>query len=422
MPTKARAFSPVTSQGVAPGRLDFMGGVADYSGSLVLQSPIAATTRVAITSRPDSQLVVTSTTPLAEFSCDFAPLLAALHKRCDAANWRALLIAVEAPGWAFYPLGCLWVFSRAKDWVPDGGLEFFIESDVPQALGVSSSAALEVATLRALGHFSDTIFSGTEIARMGREAENKIVGNPCGVEDQLASAFGRPGHLLPIVCRPDILLEAIRLPENIAVVGWAGSVRSDEASAPFVQARTAAFMGKKIFETRGGQTFEHSSEIAPSTFVLHGDEFVPDRMTGREFEEKFGKTDDPCTTVDPETTYRVRSCLHFPIAENFRCQLAASLLRNFASPSGRKTLTLVGELMLQSHVGYTHIGLGSAECDKMVDAAMQLGPEKGIYGARISSGGAGGTVVVLAEKTSLPRLQKLADQLKTGVGKLKLML
>ncbi|HSI85561.1 MAG: galactokinase [Candidatus Methylacidiphilales bacterium] len=421
MPTKTRAFTPVTTQGVAPGRLDFLGGVADYSGSLVLQSPISTTTHVAITTRPDNQLQLTSSSPVSEFSCDFSPLMAALHKRCDPATWRGLLAGLEAPDWTHYPLGCLYVFSRAKDWVPDGGLEFFLESDVPQNIGVSSSAALEIATLRALGHLSENVFSGTELARLGQEAENKIVGAPCGLMDQLASAFGRPQHLLPIVCRPDILLEAIRLPENIAVIGWPAGTKQSGTGAPYAAARTGAFMGKKIFEAKSHNNFEHSSEIPPSTFALYQDSFLPEKITGQEFIDQYVKTDDPYSVIQPQETYPVRACLRYPVEENFRCSIAANLLRNLASPSARKTLTLVGELMLQSHVGYCNIGLGTPETDKMVDAAMQLGPEKGIYGARLSGSG-GGTVVALVEKTSIPRLQKLAEQMRTGGGKVRLMI
>jgi galactokinase len=63
--------------------------------------------------------------------------------------------------------------------------------------------------------------------------------------------------------------------------------------------------------------------------------------------------------------------------------------------------------MFQSHEGYCAMGLGSAETDEMVEALKQLGPDQGVYGARISAGGSGGTVVVLLEDPALPRVDLL---------------
>ena len=67
--------------------------------------------------------------------------------------------------------------------------------------------------------------------------------------------------------------------------------------------------------------------------------------------------------------------------------------------------------MRQTHRGYTSIGLGCHETDIMLDRLAELGVSKGIYGARMSGGGSGGTVVVLLEKDSLPYLEKLANEL-----------
>ena len=63
--------------------------------------------------------------------------------------------------------------------------------------------------------------------------------------------------------------------------------------------------------------------------------------------------------------------------------------------------------MFQSHEGYGAMGLSSSETDEMVDALKEMGLEQGIYGARVSGGGSGGTVVVLLENTALGRLEQL---------------
>ncbi|HZU37021.1 MAG TPA: hypothetical protein VFA18_13965, partial [Gemmataceae bacterium] len=135
-------------QGEAPGRLDVLGGVADYSGSLVLQMPIRATTRVTITPLLEPRLELTSeqegavTLPL--------PPPTLRQSASQVTTLRAWLDEYHAPHWTRYPVGSFLLFCRAQQWPPATGLKFAIASEVPVSMGVSSSAALEVATLRAL--------------------------------------------------------------------------------------------------------------------------------------------------------------------------------------------------------------------------------------------------------------------------------
>ena len=162
-------------QGVAPGRLDVLGGVADYSGSLVLQMPIRATTRVALS--PTSA-------PGLEFASDhertvllpWPELRDLVSPTGEVAALRTWLEEHRVPRWVRYPLGCLLLFCHTQGWWPQGGLSFTITSEVPTSMGVSSSAALEVATLRALEIASARHFTGTGLARLAQRAENEIVG------------------------------------------------------------------------------------------------------------------------------------------------------------------------------------------------------------------------------------------------------
>ena len=153
-------------------------------------------------------------------------------------------------------------------------------------------------------------------------------------------------------------------------------------------------------------------------------------MQGREFVLKFGNHDDALTALPPlspdpsakealDRNYPIRSATRFPIEESHRVQLVKEILHNLerrsnSTPHRRNTLNLVGELLFQSHEGYGRMGLGSSTTDDMVSAIRELGPDHGFYGARISGGGSGGTVVVLLEKSSLPKLQKLRLKLRTS--------
>jgi L-arabinokinase len=400
-------------QGVAPGRLDVLGGVADYSGALVLQMPIRATTRVTITPREAPLLELTS-----DQEGTVALLLPELRARVAAgvplAAVRAWLDARQVPRWARYPLGCFLLFCRARGWWPPGGLGLAVTSDVPVAMGVSSSAALEVATLRALEAASGQRFDGTELARLGQQAENEIVGAPCGLMDQLAAAHGSRGALLPILCRPDVLDEVVPLPEGAVVVGWPSGVKHAVTDSPYATARTAAFMGKKILERLFGRRLAHVTELPPSRLHGVGEEDLPPTLSGAEFLARYGGVDDPLACVEPGRHYPVRAAVRFPVEENFRSALAVRLLRG-VRPEGRQaTLEALGELMYQSHAGYGSIGLGCPETDAMVEAVRGLGPGRGCYGARVSGGGSGGTVVVLLEESALPAIAGLAETLPFG--------
>jgi galactokinase len=88
--------------------------------------------------------------------------------------------------------------------------------------------------------------------------------------------------------------------------------------------------------------------------------------------------------------------------------------RAVGEPAVEAALTAIGELMRQAHRGYTSIGLGCHELDVMLQALSALGPGKGVYGARVSGGGSGGTVVVLCREDAIPAVEALAQRLTFG--------
>jgi L-arabinokinase len=378
--------------GEAPGRLDFLGGVADYSGSLVLEMPLRLTTRVTVSDHPAGEFVFVS----------------AQEGRCVVA---AGTLPAAVPKWVRYPYGCYLLFVREHRWQPRGGLKFSIRSRVPESMGVSSSAALEVATLRALEKFSGRKFTGTGLARLAQRAENEIVGAPCGLMDQLASAYGVRGTLQPILCRPDILGEPVRLPRGVVAVGWPSGVK-----------HAGAFMGRKLIEVATRRKLAHATQLLPADVRSQSLTVLPTKITGRTFLARAGNVDDPLSVIEPAKTYPVRAAVSFPVEENFRAEAAVALLRGVTPRCREATLRSLGELLYQSHAGYSSIGLGCPETDEMVAAVRRLGPEKGFYGARVSGGGSGGTVVVLLQKSALPALRRLAAKIRFSSEALGLIL
>jgi L-arabinokinase len=377
--------------GIAPGRLDFLGGVADYSGSLVLEMPLSLATRVEIAARNEA-------------GHEFASAQLGRHVV------RKQSTAAELPDWVRYPYGCLRYFCRATGWKPAAGLTFTIDSSVPLGMGVSSSAAIEVATLRALVKFSGRQLASVALAHLAQDVENNFVGAPCGLMDQLASACGTPGALLPILCRPDILKSSVRFPRGVIAVGWPSGVKHAVSASPYATARAGAFMGRRIIEQATGRSLRHVSEVTQKELAALPTGTLPRAITGREFVRRWKKVADPLTTIVPGRKYPVAAATAFPIEENARAAAAVKLLRGRGSK--RTRCVALGELLYASHAGYSAMGLGCPETDEMVAAIRKLGPAKGFYGARVSGGGSGGTVVVLLEQKSLPKLETLMRRLR----------
>lgn len=412
--------------GVGSGRIDMMGGVGDYSGGMVLQvaTERASTVRARVEEgalHPEGTAKFVSDT-FGEVSLSLALLRAHADKPAavELPAVRAFLKSAGAPSWTFYTYGSLAVFFRECGWLcgPTQTLVLSVSSTVPFAQGVSSSASIEVATIRAMLALSGRTLSQLRVAHIAQNAENFVVGAPCGLMDQLASALGSPGQVLPIVCRPDACEAPVPLPPTVTVVGWPSGVKHSVAASPYLTARTATFMGKKVVEGLLGRTTAHVSQLRPSELatVLKR---VPEVMTGRDFVESHGGVDDSLSAVLPDTTYPVRDSVRFAVEETFRCGVALSLLKALPSiPAGSPeyvdALTRIGELMVMTHRGYTEMGLGAAETDVMIDRLMAVGPERGIYGARVSGGGSGGTVAVLCERTALSLVEALGREVTFG--------
>jgi L-arabinokinase len=201
----------------APGRLDLMGGIADYSGSLVLELPLAVATFVAAQESGGEEVVV-ETEDLSDAHADTratfaAGELAAGGAPLDTAAARALFARDARRAWSAYVLGALVILHREHG-VRPRGMRLLVRSDVPASKGVSSSAALEVAALAAIAALQGLALEGRALALLAQQVENFIVGAPCGVMDQLTSACGEADHLLEILCQPAELLDRLPLPRR----------------------------------------------------------------------------------------------------------------------------------------------------------------------------------------------------------------
>jgi galactokinase len=218
---------------------------------------------------------------------------------------------------------------------------------------------------------------------------------------------GRQGELIHILCRPGSIMREIGIPDGTAFVGINSMVKHSVGGAAYGDVRVGAFIGKRIINhTRiqaGVKPIAYLAELDVDTFESNYRSILPETIIGSEFLEKYHSHEDPITKIQPDATYRVQGPAAHPVYENMRVLAFMDHLKTVASGS-KDALIPAGECMFASHDSYKNNCLLSVpEVDFIVDAVRARGAEKGLYGAKITGGGSGGTVAVFGEKEALAR-------------------
>lgn len=379
----------------APGRLDVLGGIADYSGGLVVGMPLRAATLVAAQRSADGLVVAVSNGR--RIAVGAAELATAPPRR----------LAERFGGrdaWGAYVLGPVALLLRDEPVAP-AGLRLLISSDVPEGKGVGSSAAVEVAVLTATAACLDVGADARQLALLGQRAEQLFAAAPCGPMDQLTVMHGEADCLLPILCRPAEVMEALRLQPPLAVWGIDSGLRHAISGDAYRRVRCASFMGKALLDGDAA----YLTELHPGRLAA---DRLPERLLGIDFLRLRKRIDDPVSTVEPGTSYPVRAATVFPLEEHARALELVSLVSDRPSDS---TMERLGELLYESHAGYSRCGLGVTQTDQIVDAVRDAGRARGLFGARVSGGGSGGTVVVLGHRDAEPHVRAIAENLGAGL-------
>ena len=141
---------------------------------------------------------------------------------------------------------------------------------------------------------------------------------------------------------------------------------------------------------------------------------LPESIVGSEFLSLYGGITDPVTHIEAEKTYAVRIPVVHAVYESFRVCTFAELLR--CQTTSEQQRFLLGELMYQSHASYSACGLGSAGTDTLVKLVKAEGKDRGLYGAKITGGGSGGTVVVLGRRDAETAISLVAERYAEQTG------
>ena len=198
----------------APGRVNLIGEHTDYNGGFVLPMAIPQRTWVAVARR------------------DGATARAASGNLDDGGRVHEFVVGGETPGegWLDYIQGC--TQAMARHGVAPGAFDLSVLSDVPLGSGLSSSAALEVAVMRALRELFGLAIDDVTLAKLGQRAENDFVGAPVGLMDQMAASLA-DDHTALFLDTRSLTFEQVPLPPGCALVIINSGVAHNHASGDY---------------------------------------------------------------------------------------------------------------------------------------------------------------------------------------------
>jgi galactokinase len=325
---------------VAPGRVNLIGEHTDYAEGFVMPAAIDFATLAGISPRTDGKIVLYSENYAQERTFDAAAMPTTAGKH-----------------WTDYPLGVVAILAGEGHTIP--GFSLSLWGDVPLGSGLSSSAALEVATMLAVTSLIGVTYPGPVLARLCQRVENEFVGANCGIMDQFISANGKENHALLLDCR-DLSFKLAPIPPDVALVIANTMVKHSIAGGDYATRRAESEAACAIINGhRGGVPFLRDATL--------------------EDLEKWGHE------MAPKSLLRARHV----ISENLRTVAAEKALE-------KGDLAEVGRLMAEAHRSYSEDFEGScAEADAMVALAQDL---PGLIGARLTGGGFGGCTINLVER------------------------
>lgn len=335
--------TPPTIAASAPGRVNLIGEHTDYNGGAVLPAALQRRIQIALARNDDPVVIIKST-------------------RFDQKIERPLGDPKRGD-WTDYAMGALWKASELG-WLT-GGVNLHIESDIPDGAGVSSSAALITAILRAASIVGQVATTAVEIAKHARAVENDYIGMPCGIMDQMAVGLADHGKALALDTG-DLSYEVIDIPKTWGIAVIHSGVR------------------RELADGRYKARFEECQKAAEA--------LKTDKLCLLDQAQAMAMADLP----DP-----LRKRARHVMTEHRRTVEATSAMKI-------GDLTTFAALMNESHRSYSQdFEASTPVIDDLVNDALNIGAK----GARLTGGGFGGCIVALIEKPKLDSwLAELLDR------------
>jgi galactokinase len=343
----------------APGRVNLLGEHTDYNDGFVMPCAIEFSTRVAISPRLDRKLLIRSEEMAEQLEFD----LDNLPSRGNGV-------------WADYVVGVAVMLREIG--VPITGANLLVKGEVPIGAGLSSSAAIEVASALALMSLNGTQLPLPEVATLCRRAENIFIGARVGIMDQFVSCLGKAGNALLLDCR-SLEFKLIPIPENFRLVICNTMVKHQHASGGYNRRREECDEGVKILR-----------------------QWYPDIRALRDVSVK--QLEAHVAEI-PATIYN--RCFHV-VAENQRVLEGAEYL-------AAGNVTRFGDLMRESHCSLRDLfEVSCRELDIMVETAESL---EGYGGGRMTGGGFGGCTMNLVKTGDAATFaSQISDRYRAATG------
>jgi galactokinase len=343
----------------APGRVNLLGEHTDYNGGFVLPCAIGFSTRVAISPRQDRKLVIRSE--------DFSELF---EFDLDALPSRGLGV------WCDYVVGTAVMLKESGH--PTSGASLLIRGEVPIGAGLSSSAAIEVASALALMSLNGTNLPLPQVAKLCQKAENVFIGARVGIMDQFVSCLGKAGHALLLDCR-SLEFQFIPIPDDLRLVICNTMVKHEHASGAYNLRREECDQGVRIL-----------AHWYPGIHALRD-------ISIEQLEQHVGDI--------PETIYK--RCLHV-VSENQRVLAGARYMAD-------GDVSRFGGLMHESHRSLRDLfEVSCRELDVMAEIAQSLA---GYCGGRMTGGGFGGCTVNLVKSADAPKFaEQISERYQAAIG------
>ncbi|KAJ1435659.1 hypothetical protein B484DRAFT_265579 [Ochromonadaceae sp. CCMP2298] len=427
-PTQAHVAS-------APGRVDLMGGFADYSGSrAVVQTTAQRTAALATMTTPPGAGAGTlrlATVQVRDLEASCPALISCreltvptstlfhdgrLMQGAAVRDRLSRLVPQDECAWAYYLVGAIHQLCAQSNvsmlpLLPHSDLSLVALSDLPWNAGLASSAAVTAAAALSVGRamgLPEALLAPRSTALLCQRVENDFVGAPCGILDQAGITDPAAGAgLVGVDCSQRFShppTHGVQLPAGLAVVALESGVARCTRSSAYLQVRVAAEVGRVLLGDLLAREVRELCEVAPSEFASVSDH-LPVAATGAKLLTLMARSQAASPfLLDPAATYPVRSATAHPIHERFRVVALEAALQAPHTHS-QAALDTLGELMRQSHQSYSLCGLGTEQTSLLVHLLTHTHSVDGsnrVVGAKLSGGGGGGAVVALVQNLRLP--------------------